>query len=109
MFKRLLFVIAPMAAVAVLAVAPGAASGNKVTKCPKGTTDKHYCKKVIVCKVPSVVGKPVKAAQKALRRHDCRARIKKHHFKGGIVVKQSAKPGKTFHKGHKVRLKLEPS
>jgi hypothetical protein len=64
------------------------------------------------CKVPSLAGKKLEAAKKALRKADCKlGAVKKLEgatSRTGKVKKQSPKPGKVLAPGSKVKATLKP-
>ncbi len=127
MIKKTTALLAPVVTVAMLALLPGAATADKVTKCPKGTTDKHYCKEIKVCHVPKLEDKRLDDAKRLLRGHDCEVgditrqetarrhnpRAQKrddaieHRYEGGVVLKSDPKAGGTYHQGKKVDLLVE--
>jgi hypothetical protein len=122
LIRKAVVLIASVALIAVV-MAPVSASADTFERCPKGTQDKHYCKKEKKCVVPELVGRTLHDAEILLRRHDCRlGDVKRqelsetnqkkddqieHGFEGGIVVKQSKKPKSIWPKGTRVDVVVE--
>ena len=128
MLKRTMALLAPAAVIAAISMVPISASADTVTQCPKGTTNKAYCKKVKECVVPKLRGKHLDAAEKALKAHDCKVgTINKeetdkkgtdgcpkgkdckleHNYEKGVVVRSNPKAGAVRPNGTKVNLLVE--
>ena len=130
MFKKIIAVFVPLAAVAGLALVPISASAD--TQCPPGTTNPAYCHKI--CKVPTLkaattkkAGTHLNSAEAQIRAHGCSVgKITKQEtdndkkkknkgngdklergYEGGVVVGQSPKGGTVKPAGSKVNLTVE--
>lgn len=107
MIKKLLISMAPVAAVAAVAMAPSA-SGDTFFKCPKGVTNHKYCTKVVQCVVPQLRGKTTGEASSLLAAHDCKlGKVTKAGGKGvskGRILRSTPAAGTRHRKGQKVNV-----
>ena len=67
MIRKALLLLAPVAAIAAVALAPVSATAHE--RCSDGRTDPKYCERV--CVVPELRGLTVRQAEEALDARDC--------------------------------------
>lgn len=108
MLKKALVLIAPVAVLAAVAIAPLSASADTTYKCPKGVTNHAYCTKLVHCVVPQVRGKTPGQAGTLFKNHDCKlGKVTKAAGSGvpkGTILRSAPAAGTVHSQGQAVNV-----